>query len=906
LVVLDFETFFADDYTLSRLSTEHYIRDERFQAHGAAIKWSPSVDARWYDEPQLRWVLAQEDWSDVALVAWHAQFDGLILSHQYDVHPKLLICPMAMFRMLHGTWRSAALDKVRGYFGLAPKTTPYNAFRGYHWSEMSTALRQQVAEGCQDEVESIYKLFGMFAKDFPLEEYDVLDETLKMFTEPVLRADRPLLRRIWETEEGAKSTRAANLGIDPAELQSAERFAALLEAEGVEIEYKAGKNGPIPAFAKTDDFMRDLLDDTDDRVRALAEARLGEKSTIMQTRAATLGWMASRGPLCVYLNYSGAGTLRPSGGDKTNFLNMKRQSPIRRALLAPEGYWLAPIDAAQIECRVLHYLAGGPDEPVLQKFRNHEDPYADIATKFYGEPIYKPKADDPRKAEMEAKRGMGKQGRLMCLAADTVLLTSNGFKPIVSVLQSDLLWDGVEWVTHLGLISQGEQNVVDVAGVRMTSDHQILSGNTWVEAAECLRAENILSRALVTGSANLPSPAMNSDRGAAFNTSSLVAAAMRRNIRSFLKICTAVAPLAVDVALKLSKVFGLNNTTGMPIFVPTRRIGVDCLAEFPRYTIAARPDPSIMHTKTMVGAASRFTPRGAMIAEHSWHICSRFQAGINRSWRLIEKIIKAVMCPATFILQLAERIRKTSENSAISKMKLPTYDIACSGPRHRFTIVSSVGPLIVHNCGYGAGAKQFKKTAKNGLYGPPVDMSIEDATEFVRLYREDTPSVCAPRTGYWAQANKMIARLAGGEPLQWGPLLVKDHRLYLPNGCCVVYDTLEYHVPEEGEPCREHERGGYWRVRTRQGWKAMWGSKLVQNICEAVSRVIVTQAMVRIRQMGIRTLSYPYDELLLLIPKGPDAERTLAACKREMTREVAWLPGLPLDCEGELGDCYEK
>jgi len=622
LVVLDFETFFADDYTLSRLSTEHYIRDERFQAHGAAIKWSPSVDARWYDEPQLRWVLAQEDWSDVALVMWHAQFDGLILSHHYDVHPKLLICPMAMFRMLHGTWRSAALDKVRGYFGLAPKTTPYNLFRGKRWNEMSADTRQQVADGCCDEVESIYKLFGMFAKDFPAEEFFVLDETLKMFTEPVLRADRPLLRQIWEAEEGAKSTRAANLGIDPAELQSAERFAALLEAEGVEIEYKAGKNGPIPAFAKTDDFMRDLLDDTDDRVRALAEARLGEKSTIMQTRAATLGWMASRGPLCVYLNYSGAGTLRPSGGDKTNFLNMKRQSPIRRALLAPEGYWLAPIDAAQIECRVLHYLAGGPDEPVLQKFRNHEDPYADIATKFYGEPIYKPKADDPRKAEMEAKRGMGKQGRLMC--------------------------------------------------------------------------------------------------------------------------------------------------------------------------------------------------------------------------------------------------------------------------------------------GYGAGAKQFKKTAKNGLYGPPVDMSIEDATEFVRLYREDTPSVCAPRTGYWAQANKMIARLAGGEPLQWGPLLVKDHRLYLPNGCCVVYDTLEYHVPEEGEPCREHERGGYWRVRVRQGWKAMWGSKLVQNICEAVSRVIVTQAMVRIRQMGIRTLNYPYDELLLLIPKGPDAERTLEACKREMTREVAWLPGLPLDCDGGLGDCYEK
>ena len=616
LVVLDFETYFADDYTLSKMSTEAYIRDPRFEAHGAAVKWSPSVEARWYDEPHLRWVLAQEDWSDVALVCWHMQFDGFILSHHYDVHPKLLICPMAMFRMLHGTWRSAALDKVRGYFELPAKFTPYNLFRGRHWGEMLPDVRRQVAEGCCDEVESIYRLFTRFAKDFPAEEFEVLDETLRMFTEPVLRADRPLLRRIWEAEEAAKSSRAAALGIDPAELQSAERFAELLEAEGVEIEYKAGKNGPIPAFARTDDFMRDLLDDADDRVRALAEARLGEKSTIMQTRAATLGWMASRGPLCVYLNYSGAGTLRPSGGDKSNWLNFKRGSALRSAILAPEGYWLAPVDASQIEFRVGLYLAGQND--VLDTIRAGGDPYVGIASQFYGEQIYKPAKGDPRQREMEQKRGCGKQASLMCQ--------------------------------------------------------------------------------------------------------------------------------------------------------------------------------------------------------------------------------------------------------------------------------------------YGAAALRFKKTAKNGLYGPPVDLTIEDAARFVQLYRDMHPMV----TQYWRTANRMIARLAGGEPLQWGPLLVKDHRLYLPNGCCVVYDTLEHHVPEEGEPCREHERGGYWRVRTRQGWKTMWGSKLVQNICEAVSRVIVTQAMVRIKRAGIRTLNYPYDELLLLIPKGPGAERTLEACKAEMTREVAWLPGLPLDCEGELGDCYEK
>jgi hypothetical protein len=32
----------------------------------------------------------------------------------------------------------------------------------------------------------------------------------------------------------------------------------------------------------------------------------------------------------------------------------------------------------------------------------------------------------------------------------------------------------------------------------------------------------------------------------------------------------------------------------------------------------------------------------------------------------------------------------------------------------------------------------------------------------------------------------------------------------------------------------------------------MWGSKIVQNMCEAVSRVIVSQAMNRITGMGYR------------------------------------------------------
>ncbi len=120
------------------------------------------------------------------------------------------------------------------------------------------------------------------------------------------------------------------------------------------------------------------------------------------------------------------------------------------------------------------------------------------------------------------------------------------------------------------------------------------------------------------------------------------------------------------------------------------------------------------------------------------------------------------------------------------------------------------------------------------------------------------------------------------------------------------YDTLHWHRPAPDEECRDFERGGYWRMKTRQGWKKMWGSKLTQNICEAVSRVIVSQAMLRIKKMGFRTLNWPYDELLLLLPKDGNEEKNLERCMVEMRREVEWLPGLPLDCEGSIGERYSK
>ena len=65
--------------------------------------------------------------------------------------------------------------------------------------------------------------------------------------------------------------------------------------------------------------------------------------------------------------------------------------------------------------------------------------------------------------------------------------------------------------------------------------------------------------------------------------------------------------------------------------------------------------------------------------------------------------------------------------------------------------------------------------------------------------------------------------------------------------------------------------------------------------------------MIRIKKKyGIRTLNWPYDELLLLIPRNGREEEMLQLCIAEMVLEPSWLPGLPLAAEGGLSDRYEK
>lgn len=420
-----FETYFDHDFTLKKLTTEAYIRDPRFEVHGAAIRW-PDSSTRWYDAAELPQAFEQIDWENTAVLAHHAQFEGLILSHHYRRLPRAWLDTLPMARLLIGNHLSVGLASLAQHFNLNPKNVPYDLFRGKHWWELDGVVQADVANGCCHDIGLTWAVFNRLAHAFPIEEYAIVDTTIRMFTEPVLLGDIPALDELIRDEQHRKQTLLNLLEVSAKDIGSDETFAGMLREEGVEPEQKTTAKGNVKyAFAKTDAFMTELLDDADDTIRQLAEARIGNKSSIDETRAGRLAGMARRGALAVYLSAYGAHTTRWSGGDKLNWQNFKRRGAIRKAIRVPDGCTRIKADKSQIECRYLNMLAGQWD--VIQRFATGADPYIGIASKAYGEEVYKPRKGDPREAEMEMKRGTGKQLELSCgygAGADTIVHTA--------------------------------------------------------------------------------------------------------------------------------------------------------------------------------------------------------------------------------------------------------------------------------------------------------------------------------------------------------------------------------------------------------------------------------------------------------------------------------------------------
>jgi hypothetical protein len=80
-------------------------------------------------------------------------------------------------------------------------------------------------------------------------------------------------------------------------------------------------------------------------------------------------------------------------------------------------------------------------------------------------------------------RDMTKDLVSRCLSGDTIVLSKQrGFIKLREVTVADAMWDGTAFVRHDGLVNQGMRLTMELNGVIMTPDHDVLIDGTWKEA----------------------------------------------------------------------------------------------------------------------------------------------------------------------------------------------------------------------------------------------------------------------------------------------------------------------------------------------------------------------------------------------------------------------------------------
>ena len=391
LITLDFETYYDKDFSLRKITTEAYVRHPMFEVIGVGIKLN-NQETEWASgtRKQVTEYLSKFPWDDSMVVAHNSMFDGAILNWHYGISPKVYMDTLCISRAVHGVETSSSLKALSERYGIGEKGDEVLNTLGKRRIQFTDDELSKFGDYCVNDVDLTFELFKIMAKDFPRKEMKLIDLTLRMFVEPILDLDLAALEYHLTETRSRKDALLTSANVDKADLMSNPKFAELLLHLGVSPPKKlsATTGKETFAFAKSDEGFKALESHEDERVQQLVAARLGNKSTLEETRTQRFIDIAKRGLLPVPVRYYAAHTGRWGGDDKINLQNLPSRGvngkKLKQSIIAPEGYTLIDADSAQIEARVLAWLAEQDD--LTQAFTAGEDVYVKMASRIYGVP----------------------------------------------------------------------------------------------------------------------------------------------------------------------------------------------------------------------------------------------------------------------------------------------------------------------------------------------------------------------------------------------------------------------------------------------------------------------------------------------------------------------------------------
>lgn len=442
VVVLDFETFFDDGYSMGgtsdkALSTIEYVQDERYEEIGKAVieirtPFAPIQPAFWRgDDDTIIRHLQREygpNFEKATVVAQNAAFDCLLLSRKYGIHPPHIIDLLGLARHEESRDRND-LGSLAERYNLPPKGNTAD-FKGLRLASMTPEQYGAMAKYAMHDAWLEWHLFTYLMPRLsrPKVEAAIMQHTLELFLKPTLEVDQEFAVTLAGKMEAKIDEVVSVTGETRDAISGNKTFGVLLgkalddAGDKVANYQKMMKKGPMLAIAQADPQLELLQAHKSPRVRELMAARTAIKSWplhIARVNRIARQARAAGGPLPVPLKYHGAHTGRASGGERINLQNLSSRgdeltNSIRQLLVAPEGHSLVIVDASAVEARGTSWIAG--QEDLNELFRLGKEVYCEYAGRMAGRSLRKArKSDPPPLAQyLTRMRNMGKVQVLGC------------------------------------------------------------------------------------------------------------------------------------------------------------------------------------------------------------------------------------------------------------------------------------------------------------------------------------------------------------------------------------------------------------------------------------------------------------------------------------------------------------
>jgi len=443
LITLDFETYWDNNHTLSKMSPTEYITHPETEVQSVSIKIGSGSTYVLFGEDKIASHLATIDWSDTMVIGHNMSgFDAMILAWRFNVRPKMYGCTAAMARSQYSKTghtvggkflTGVSLKKLAAELGVGAKLDlEATNTKGKHLCDFSPDELANMEEYNKVDTDLCFAIFKKLYPTFPKQELLLIDMTTRMLVEPKFVLDYGMVNKALDdvkeekrrsllelaqtlgVEEYAANTLMHGITIEEqirTELASAAKFGALLNKLGVETPMKQSPTNPekmTPALAKTDDAFIKLQEHPNPLVAAAACARLEVKSTLLETRlqAFLKAADACDGKLPVPLKYAGADTTGRWSGEQYNMQNLPRIDPkkprasdaLRMSLKAPKGQKVIVADLSGIELRVNMFLWKVPY--AMELFKESPDK-ADLYKYFAAHDLYNITEDEVTKNQRQ-------------------------------------------------------------------------------------------------------------------------------------------------------------------------------------------------------------------------------------------------------------------------------------------------------------------------------------------------------------------------------------------------------------------------------------------------------------------------------------------------------------------------